>query len=245
MGEVEVTRVPINLIDANPANYKYHPPEQIKDLKASLSRFGQVEPAVVKRRQERYLLVAHEGVTTAAQELWISDPVAFASLYQYLVVIVPEHWTDVDVRGYMVASNELTRLGIAQDDKLYALLTEQREQAYDLHTIGSSDEGYHMLTDLLAENTSWSELAVEKPQPSHSVPEEKPPQQLPLEEQQRAPILNFRQLVLVMDSEAYEDMVMFFAVLRERLGLGSHADIVAHLIAFYKEYHPELLAKVD
>jgi hypothetical protein len=239
-----------SLIEDNPDNYMIHPEEQLRDLEASLKRFGQVEPAVVKRCGDHFMLVAHEGVTTAARRLYTLDPLVYKHLNHYLIAVVPDHWTDADVQGYMVVSNQSSRLRVADDGKLYMLLSEQRESHFDLHSVGMSDKSYMTLQDLLQEDAHWTSHLIEatdtpkEPQKESDNPrqEHREPRQ---EELFSAPTpatnAQFRQLVLVMSTEAYDTLTMCFNVLREKYGLGSHADIVMHLLDSYLEHNPEMV----
>jgi hypothetical protein len=120
-------------------NYNKHSQAQLESLKASLRRFGQVDDAIVKALpQNKYKIVAHEGVTTAALQLLETGECPH--LAQWGITIVPDHWTETDVVGYMATSNETARLSDPDQELLAALLQEQQDAGFDLEALGSSDE---------------------------------------------------------------------------------------------------------
>lgn len=143
-------------------NYNKHSQEQIEKLKASLRRFSQVDDAIVKVLPGgKYKIVAHEGVTTAALQLLKGGECPH--LAQWGITIVPEHWTDTDVLGYMVASNETARLSAPDDEALAALLQEQQDAGFDLASLGTDDETLRQMLeslgdDVLASNSRTTEL---------------------------------------------------------------------------------------
>ena len=243
MTEVEYARIPITSIIADPANYRIHTQAQINDLKASLKRFKQVEPAVVKRQGDQYVIVAHAGVHMAAKEMYVSDPLEYAHLYNYFVVIIPDDWSSEDMHGYMIASNETMRLGEVDDSKLLELLKEQETSNGGLYGTGISATAYAALMDMPV----WSDEPPALPRSEPRVEKKKAskPQQIELLEQhERKPMVTtYRQLVLVMGQEAYETITRDFAILRDTQALGSNADVVSYLLDFYKQYHPLLLTE--
>src|SRR6266849_5747564 len=135
---VEYARVPLRLLLPNPDNYNQHPPEQIEEICASLETYGQVEPLVVKRHGTgQYILSAHHGVLQAAAKLLLKDERKFAHFADMDIAIVPDDWPPEKVRGYMMASNETSRKAVVDQDKLLALLEEQRDIGADLRAFGS------------------------------------------------------------------------------------------------------------
>src|SRR5689334_4422777 len=75
-------------------NYRNHPPEQIKMLKASLERFnGQVRSIVVQEcANGSYTIVAGHGVVQAAQELINANPTHYAHLQKLRCDIISASW---------------------------------------------------------------------------------------------------------------------------------------------------------
>ena len=144
--------VPLEWIVANPKNYNGHPPEQIASLKASLERFRQVRPYVVKQIDERqFMLAAGEGTVTAARELVQANPGKNADLAQARIVVVPSHWTDGDVRAYMIADNETAKKAEPDDTLLAELLQEQQNAGYDLAALGSDEESLRQMLEALGD----------------------------------------------------------------------------------------------
>jgi ParB-like chromosome segregation protein Spo0J len=98
----ETTRLPIGQLVPNPRNPRRHPQEQLDQLVASVKRFGQPRPVLVRR--ENLMIVAGHGVTEACR---------VAGLAEIAVVL----W-DVDqatADAFMLGDNRLARLG--KDDK--------------------------------------------------------------------------------------------------------------------------------
>jgi DNA methylase len=151
-GAIEYRLVPLNWIIPNPSNYNTHPPEQIASLKASLARFGQVRPYVVKQiGEQQFMLAAGEGTTIAARELVQVHPQQFAHLAQAKIMIVPQHWTDVDLRAYMVADNETAKKAEPDEQLLAILLQEQQDAGYDLASLGGDDETLRQMLEALGD----------------------------------------------------------------------------------------------
>src|SRR3990172_9879958 len=97
--EYEVELWPIARLQANPRNYRSHPPEQIQVLVASLLRHGQQKPIVVT--PDGVILAGH-GVLEAAK----------AAGWQEVAVKV---YTGSNPEAYLVDDNETERL--AGDDE--------------------------------------------------------------------------------------------------------------------------------
>ncbi len=142
----------------SPENYNEHPQEQLEELKASLRRFGQVENIVVKvLTGKKFKIVAHEGVTTAALQLLEAGECPH--LEQCGITIVPDHWTDLDVRGYMIASNETARKSNAELASLANLLQEQVDAGHALESMGSDEEALRQLLESLGDAMESDGLA--------------------------------------------------------------------------------------
>src|SRR5450755_2834322 len=145
-GAIEYRLVSLDWIIPNPSNYNTHPLEQIASLKASLERFGQVRPYVVKQMgEQQFMLAAGEGTTIAARELVQVHPQQFAHLAQAKIMVVPQHWTDVDLRAYMVADNETAKKAEPDEQLLATLLQEQQDAGYDLASVGSDEESLRQM----------------------------------------------------------------------------------------------------
>lgn len=142
----------VSIYDLMPheANYNKHPQSQLDRLKASLRRFKQVEFVVVKALSGgKYQIVAHEGVITAALQLLESGECPH--LAQCNVIVVPDSWDEVEIKGYMTASNETARLSSPDDELLVQLLQEQQDAGFDLASLGSSDESLREMLEALGD----------------------------------------------------------------------------------------------
>ncbi len=150
MDTVEHRTVSIYDLIPHERNYNKHPQEQIERVKASLRRFSQVDDAIVKALPDgRYKIVAHECVTTSALQLLEAGECLH--LAQWNVTIVPDHWTELDVEGYMAASNETARLSNPDQEELATLLQEQKDAGYLLESLGSSDESLRQMLEALSD----------------------------------------------------------------------------------------------
>jgi hypothetical protein len=150
--QVIFKRVPLASLEPHPSNYNNHPPAQIADLKASLIRYKQVKPVVVQQitGEEQYIILAGHGITEAAKELYDENPVKYAHLNNWSIAIVPESWSIMTAKGYIISDNETTRKAEIDENILAQLLREQQEAGYDLASLGSDD---HALEDMLAKLT--------------------------------------------------------------------------------------------
>ena len=68
---MQIRRVPLASLHADPSNARTHPPENVQAIRASLARFGQVEPLV--RQQSTGRLIAGHGRVQAMRELGIAE----------------------------------------------------------------------------------------------------------------------------------------------------------------------------
>lgn len=115
----------------HPKNYNRHSEAQVGDLCVSLRRFGQVRSIVVQengkgeglgaRDEERpFLLVAGEGVWTAAQRV---------GLEELRADVIPGDWEPVLVEAYLAADNELARAADPDEAQLALLVAAVKERA--------------------------------------------------------------------------------------------------------------------
>ncbi len=131
----EITEQVISLAEfsAHPRNYNRHPAEQVKRIRTSLRKFGQVKNVVVWR----HYFVAGHGVAEAAKaEGWAS----------LRANVLPEEWPEERVLAYMAADNELARLGDPDQAALAALLDDVfRFDEELLEAAGFSDDEFARL----------------------------------------------------------------------------------------------------
>lgn len=151
-----IEEVPIDSIHPHPRNYKSHPPEQVRQIAASIREHGVYRPVVVAR--DGTLLAGH-GVVEACRELGLTTvPVTRLD-------IAPDSTQAIKI---IVADNELERMGITDDAVLASLLSE----VYDTDTLlgtGFDDAGLasilalsqptvEELTGLTAQQTEWNDM---------------------------------------------------------------------------------------
>jgi ParB-like nuclease domain len=144
------TLVPLTQLYGHARNYRQHPPEQIKKLKASLERFGFVRSIVAQINQDgTYTIVAGHGIVQAAQELVDGNASYYERFGKLRTDVIPASWSAEQVSGYLLSDNQLSN--DAQDDEelLVQLLQEQQNAGYDLASVGSDEETLRqMLADL-------------------------------------------------------------------------------------------------
>jgi hypothetical protein len=123
--------IPLATLSAHPSNYRQHPEEQIHDLIASLTRFGQTRSIVVQEGPQGNITVAGHGVVEAARKLG----------YQELRAdIIPADWSPAQVKGYLIADNQHAQKALDDEEQLLRLLQEQQERGYSLDSLGSDEE---------------------------------------------------------------------------------------------------------
>ncbi len=132
------------LLKGHSRNYRSHPPEQIKHLVASLTRFTQVRDIVVRKDKssDRYTILAGHGVVEAARECFIPE---------MSCVVVPDAWTDEEANAYLVADNNINNGASDDDSVLAALLQEQQDAGFDLAALGSDDETLRQMLQVLGD----------------------------------------------------------------------------------------------
>lgn len=132
--QLPVQSLDIQLVVPHPKNTQHHPPAQIRRLRASLKRFGQVKPVVVQFQTAgahagHYVLYAGHGVTAAIRELGWQTVSA---------VLLPPTWDELECKGYLLSDN--MRGAEELDELMLEALAEQQAAGVDLLTVGSSDE---------------------------------------------------------------------------------------------------------
>ncbi len=135
--------VPVVSLYPHEKNYRAHPPEQIRKIKASLERFGQVRSIVVQECENgSYTIVAGHGVVEAATQLKMSELRAdvFASW-------VPE----TEITGYLVADNLLGVDAVDDSELLAQILQEQSDAGFDLASMGSDEETLRQMLESLGD----------------------------------------------------------------------------------------------
>lgn len=134
--------VQISALHPHPQNYRSHPDEQINDLVASLTRFGATRSIVVQDGPTGYLIVAGHGLVEAAKKLHYTELRAD---------IIPADWTPAQVKGYLIADNNLSNKSSDDETILAELLQEQQDAGFDLASLGTDDEALRQLLEGLGD----------------------------------------------------------------------------------------------
>lgn len=119
-------------IKPHPRNYNRHPREQIERLKMSLRTFGQVRSIVVWRN---YIIAGH-GVVEAATGLGWDEIRAD---------ILPEDFSEDRALAYIVADNEIARLGDPDEAMLAMLLQDAQRSDIPILAMGYDDNEFAAL----------------------------------------------------------------------------------------------------
>ena len=143
--EYEIELWPIARLQANPRNYRSHPPEQVQVLRTSLLRHGQQKPIVVT--PEGVILAGH-GVLEAAK----------AAGWQEVAVKV---YTGSNPGAYLLDDNETVRLAV-DDEQILARLLQERQEAGTLDSTGWDEES---LRELLSRLETGQESGLIDPGP--------------------------------------------------------------------------------
>lgn len=108
--------IPLEWIKEHPDNPSEHTEQDIRYLRASLKRFGQVRDLVVRRLDKGYQMIAGHGMRKAM----LAEGYTEASC-----TVVPNEWTDVQAAGYLLIDNHRA----SDDDRRLLLLWEQQVSA--------------------------------------------------------------------------------------------------------------------
>ncbi len=132
--QLENLLVPIGDLAPHPDNYKTHPEEQIKQLRASVKAFGWTAP--IKANLEGVIVAGHGMFQLAQEDGYTHVPALFEALDKQLS------------KAYLVADNETQRKGITEQDKLNELLQGINEiPDFDIDAVGFSVEDIDFLLD--------------------------------------------------------------------------------------------------
>lgn len=145
------TTVALADIVPHPRNYRAHPDEQLSDLGASHSRFGQYRSVVLWQRPGgKYMQVAGHGIVEAMR---LND------VTEVRADILPENTPQSTIDAIMVADNNLALKASDDESLLATLLSEQMNAGYDLATLGSDDETLRQMLEATSQASSdeWSE----------------------------------------------------------------------------------------
>ncbi len=123
----------LDVLEPHPKNYNRHPPEQVRRLAKSLTKFGQVRSVVVWRGT----LLAGHGVVEAARILnWRT----------VRADVLPDDYPEHLALAYIAADNEMAKQGDPDMAQLAAILEESKAADADLlEAIGYSDKEFEAL----------------------------------------------------------------------------------------------------
>lgn len=130
--QLEPLLTPIGDITPHPDNYKIHPPEQIKKLRASVKAFGVTSP--LKANLEGVIVAGHGMYQLYLEDGYTDVPVIFEALDERMS------------KAYLVADNETARGGITEPDKLSELLHGVNDiPDFDIESVGFSSDDINSL----------------------------------------------------------------------------------------------------
>jgi ParB-like chromosome segregation protein Spo0J len=143
---VIVEQWPIERLQEHPRNYREHPDDQVRDIVASIERFGWRQP-IVARPSDGLVLVGH-GRLLAAVELGA-----------LLVPVTPYECDDDEADAFVVAENESHKGGADNQVRLAELLERVRERT-NLEGLSVTNERLEGLLERLR-----AQRAVQAPAP--------------------------------------------------------------------------------
>jgi len=117
--------VPIGSLRENPDNAKEHSPKQVRQIAASMNRFGFISPIIV---DEGHMIVAGHGRYLAAKLLKLRQ----------VPIVQAKFLTPEDRAAYALADNKLAELSPWKDDVLSKELNKLVAKDYDLGVTGFS-----------------------------------------------------------------------------------------------------------
>jgi len=235
--EVKEHRVlPIDVLYPHSRNYKQHPETQLRKLRASLERFGQTKPIVVYEQSlTHYTVLAGHGMLEAAKQLGYT---------QISTVLAPQHWTQQDALGYLLADNETSNDAVTDEETLVALLDEQNKAGYDLASVGSDEETLRqMLASLDTDMRDSMKVTQGRSYEADTQPEQildgdgRKTGTTPEEYFDQYQNTALRQITLIYDQSEYARIMRIFAIIRKGEKLETNTDAVNLLLNQYVQEH--------
>lgn len=109
MKELEVEKVSIDTLSLDEANARTHSQRNLDSIAASLKKFSQVKPIVVKGTK----VIAGNGTLMAAKQLgWKT----------IAITRVPDSWTEQEAKAYAIADNRTAELAAWDEETLLETL---------------------------------------------------------------------------------------------------------------------------
>ena len=120
---METQTVPISSLDLDPTNARKHSDKNLKAIAASLEKFGQRKPIVVRNKR----VLAGNGTLEAAKQLgWT----------KIQIVEVPADWDDETAKAYALADNRSAELADWDEAELARQLLELEQEGWDIEALG-------------------------------------------------------------------------------------------------------------
>lgn len=141
--QFSMVKLPIGDLIENPKNPRVHPEEQIKQLKASLKRFGQPRPVLA--RQANKMLIAGHGLVQAMKAAGHKDVEA-------ILWDVGQKEAD----AFMIADNRLPQNAYDDLDRVAAILEEHGQE--DMLALGFDDAALDALFGEAGESITVQEI---------------------------------------------------------------------------------------
>jgi len=145
--DIQIERRPIERLIPFARNPRTHTDEQVAEIAASIVEFGWTNPILVGADG---VIIAGHARLLAARKLGLTE----------VPVIVLDHLTEAQRRALVIADNQLALRGTGWDEELLrGLLTELRQDDFNLDVLGFSDEE---LNALLAEPPDFAEALTDE-----------------------------------------------------------------------------------
>jgi len=139
--DIQIERWPVERLIPFARNPRTHSDEQVAQIAASIVEFGWVNPILVGADG---VIIAGHARLQAARKLGLTE----------VPVIVLDHLTEAQRRALVIADNKLALNAGWDEELLRGLLSELREDEFNLEVLGFSDEE---LNALLAEPPELAE----------------------------------------------------------------------------------------
>jgi DNA modification methylase len=134
--ELHIERWPIERLIPFARNPRTHSDEQVAQIAASIAEFGFVNPVLVGSDG---VIIAGHARLAAARKLGLAE----------VPVIVLDHLSEAQRRALVIADNKLATNAGWDEELLRGLLTELRDEEFNLDVVGFSDDELNtLLTEL-------------------------------------------------------------------------------------------------
>ena len=159
--QLESLLTDISEIKPHPENYKIHPPDQIKSLRASLKAFGCTSP--IKANLDGLIVAGHGMYQLYLEDGYTHVPVMFEALDKQLS------------KAYLAADNETARKGLTDREKLYDILEGVIQiPDFDIEATGFDLDEVDGFLDALTETNPYGncEIPDDSPEYNESIADE-------------------------------------------------------------------------